>query len=169
MPDRLALYPGSFDPPTLGHLDLIARARRLFDRVVVLVAASGKAGLLPADQRAELLRASLADRAGLADCTVETFGGLLVDEVRRRSAVCVVRGVRSAADYAHEWGLHGVNRTLLPGFETVWLPARPEMAAVSSSLVRDVARHGGDLSGLVPAPVAAALAAGGPRGGQTAD
>ncbi len=168
MADRLALYPGSFDPVTLGHIDLIARACRLFDPLVVLVAASGKAGLWPAEQRAELLRASLAEHADLVGCPVETFEGLLVDQVRQRGAVAVVRGVRNAADYAHEWGLHGVNRTLLPGFETVWLPARPELAAVSSSLVRDVARHGGDLTGLVPTPVVRALTASdGRKGGRS--
>ena len=169
MPDRLALYPGSFDPVTLGHIDLIRRARRLFDHLVVLVAATGKAGLWPADRRAELLRACLAEHADLADCPVETFEGLLIDQVRQRGAIAVVRGVRNAADYAHEWSLHGVNRTLLPGFETVWLPARPELAAVSSSLVRDVARHGGDLTGLVPTPVVRALTAGDhPAGGDGA-
>jgi pantetheine-phosphate adenylyltransferase len=155
MAERLALYPGSFDPPTLGHLDILERAARLFDQVTVLVAADGKAGLLPAERRVALWRACLADRDG---CSVETFTGLLVDQVRRRGARAVVRGVRSARDYEHEWSLHGVNRTLLPDFETVWLPARPELAAVSSSLVREVARLGGELRGLVPAPVAAALA-----------
>lgn len=154
MTARLALYPGSFDPPTLGHLDILARASRLFDQVVVLVAADGKAGLLPVDQRVALWRASLPDGS---TCAVESFEGLLVDEVRRRGACAVVRGVRSARDYEHEWSLHGVNRTLLADFETVWLPARPEMAAVSSSLVRDVVRLGGPLNDLVPAPVAAAL------------
>jgi pantetheine-phosphate adenylyltransferase len=163
MADRLALYPGSFDPVTFGHLDLLGRACRLFPEVVVLVAAAGKAGLWPAERRAGLLRECLAGRPEFAGCSIETFSGLLVDEVRRRGAVAVVRGVRSAADYDHEWGLHGVNRTLLPEFETVWLPARPELAAVSSSLVRDVARHGGDLAGLVPAPVARALASDPPR------
>lgn len=154
MADRIALYPGSFDPVTLGHMDLLRRACGLFDHVVVLVAAHGKAGLWPADRRAEVFRRCLGD----LNCEVATFDGLLVDEVRRRGAVAVVRGVRSAMDYEHEWSLHGVNRTLLPGFETVWLPARPELAAVSSSLVRDVARHGGELSGLVPAAVIEALA-----------
>jgi pantetheine-phosphate adenylyltransferase len=153
MADRLAIYPGSFDPVTLGHLDVLQRACRIFDRVCVLVAAHGKAGLLPPERRVALIEASLGD----LDCEVTRFDGLLVDEVRRRGAVAVVRGVRSAADYEHEWGLHGVNRTLLPGFETVWLPARPELAALSSSLVRDVVRHGGPLADLVPAPVAAAL------------
>jgi len=163
MPDRLALYPGSFDPVTFGHLDILQRARRLFDQVVVLVAADGKAGLWPADRRARLVRESLAGQGDLADCPVETFGGLLVDEVRRRRACAVVRGVRSAGDYEHEWELHGVNRALLPEFETIWLPARPELAAVSSSLVRQVARYGGPLADLVPPPVAAALAAEPPR------
>jgi len=153
MPDRLALYPGSFDPVTLGHLDILRRACDLFDQVTVLVAAHGKAGLWPAPRRAEVIRASLED----LNCTVETFDGLLVDEVRRRGAAAVVRGVRSALDYEHEWSLHGVNRTLLPEFETVWLPARPELAAISSSLVRDVARHGGDLTALVPPAVVLAL------------
>lgn len=153
MAERLALYPGSFDPVTLGHLDVLGRATTLFDRVVVLVAADGKAGLLSVDQRVDLFRASL----GELTCEVATFSGLLVDEVRRRGAVAVVRGVRSAMDYEHEWGLHGVNRALLQGYESVWLPARGDLAAVSSSLVRDVARHGGALDGLVPPPVAAAL------------
>lgn len=154
MADRLALYPGSFDPPTLGHLDILQRALRLFDRVTVLVAADGKAGLLPAERRVELWRQSTA---GLAGCSVESFAGLLVEQVVARGAAAVVRGVRSARDYEHEWSLHGVNRTLLADFETVWLPARPELAAVSSSLVREVARLGGELGDLVPSPVAAAL------------
>jgi len=156
MADRLALYPGSFDPPTLGHLDILQRAHRLFDRVTVLVAADGKAGLLPAARRVELWLACLD---GLPGCTVEPFTGLLVGEVEARAACAVVRGVRSARDYEHEWSLHGVNRTLLGDFETVWLPARPELAAVSSSLVREVARLGGELGDLVPPAVAAALAA----------
>jgi len=157
MAERLALYPGSFDPPTLGHLDILERARRLFDRVTVLVASEGKAGLLPVERRVELWRSCLADHG---NCEVESFSGLLVAQVEARGAAAVVRGERSARDYEHEWSLHGVNRTLLADFETVWLPARPELAAVSSSLVREVARLGGDLEGLVPAPVAAALAGG---------
>jgi pantetheine-phosphate adenylyltransferase len=154
MSERLALYPGSFDPPTRGHVDILERALSLFDRVVVLVATHGKAGWLDADERAALWRACVDDPAR---CPVETFDGLLVEQVRTRRACAVVRGLRSAWDYEHEWSLHGVNSTLLPGFETVWLPARPDLAAVSSSLVRDVARHGGDLADLVPPAVAQAL------------
>ncbi len=154
MSARLVLYPGSFDPFTLGHLDIVARAARLFDRVLVVVAADAKAAWLPLEQRVELVRASLAGRDG---CDVASFSGLLVEEARRRGACAVVRGIRSAGDYEHEWSLANVNARLAADFETVCLLSRPDLAAVSSSLVREVARHGGALSALVPAPVAAAL------------
>lgn len=163
MPERLALFPGSFDPLTLGHVDILRRAARIFDRLLVLVAAGGKAGYLPVDRRLELWRATLAEDGDLAGCTVDSFSGLLVEEYDRRGACAVVRGVRSGTDYAQEWGLHMVNRKLQPGFETVWLPARDDLAALSSSLVREVARHGGPLEALVPGPVALAMAAAPPR------
>lgn len=163
MPERLALYPGSFDPVTLGHVDILSRALRLFDRVIVLVADGGKASFWSAAQRADLWRQCLRAGADLQRCEVAVFSSLLVDEVTERGACAVVRGVRSARDYEHEWSLHGVNRRLMPEFETVWLPARPELAAISSSLVREAARYGGRLADLVPAPVAAALAADPPR------
>jgi pantetheine-phosphate adenylyltransferase len=152
---RHVLYPGSFDPVTLGHLDILTRARSLFDRVTVVIAASGKAGLLDIDERVDLFRASVGHLAGVE---VHPFTGLLVDEVRRRGAVAVVRGIRSPGDYEHEWSLAGVNALLSADVEYVYLLARPELAAISSSLVRDVMRHGGSLERLVPPPVAAALA-----------
>ncbi len=151
---RHVLYPGSFDPVTLGHVDILERAVRLFDQVTVVVAAHGKAGLLPVDERVALMRASVAHLAGVE---VHPFTGLLVDEVRRRGAAGVVRGIRTAGDYEHEWTLAGVNALLADGVEYVYFLARPAMAAVSSTLVRDVIRHGGPLEKLVPAPVAAAL------------
>ena len=151
---RHVLYPGSFDPVTLGHVDILERACRLFDRITVLVAAHGKAGLLPAAERLDLLRAAVAH---LPTVTVDTFSGLLVDEVRDRGAAAVVRGIRNAGDYEHEWGMAGVNSLLAADTEFVYLLARPELAAVSSTLVRDVIRHGGDLGRLVPAPVARAF------------
>ena len=154
MSPRVALYPGTFDPVTLGHLDVLQRALALFDRVTVLVAAESKAGLFSLEQRLQLLRAAVAD---LDRCDVEGFAGLLVDEVRRRRPVAVLRGIRSAMDYEHEWSLAGVNLALLPGCEFVFLLARPEMAPLSSTLVREVARHGGDLSRLVPPAVAELL------------
>jgi pantetheine-phosphate adenylyltransferase len=157
MSERLVLYPGSFDPFTLGHLDIVTRVARLFDRVVIAVAADGKAAWLPLTERLALVRAAVAE---LAACEVVPFEGLLVAEVRRRGAVAVVRGIRSAGDYEHEWSLANVNGRLDPACETVCLLSRPEYAAISSSLVREVARHGGALDALVPAPIARLLAAG---------
>jgi pantetheine-phosphate adenylyltransferase len=153
--ERHVLYPGSFDPVTLGHIDIIDRALNLFDRLTVVVAESGKAGLLGLEERVDLFRQAVAGRSRVE---VHPFGGLLVDEVRRRGADAVVRGIRTAGDYEHEWSLAGVNALLSPDVEYVYLLARPALAAVSSTLVRDVIRHGGALDELVPAPVARALA-----------
>ncbi len=151
---RHVLYPGSFDPVTLGHIDILNRACQLFDRVTVVIAANGKAGLLPVSERVDLFRQSVTE---LPNVEVYAFSGLLVDEVRQRGADAVVRGIRSSGDYEHEWSLAGVNALLSADVEYIYFLARPQMAAVSSTLVRDVIRHGGDLSKLVPAPVAAAL------------
>jgi pantetheine-phosphate adenylyltransferase len=148
---RHVVYPGSFDPVTLGHLDILTRAAGLFDRVTVLVAELGKAGLLPIEDRVRLFRESAGH---LANVEVSPFTGLLVDEVRRQQAVAVIRGIRTAGDYEHEWSLAGVNALLAPGVETVYFLARPELAAISSTLVRDVVKHGGSLDKLVPEAVA---------------
>ncbi len=158
MGDRHVLYPGSFDPVTLGHMDILERALDLFDRVTVAVAEQGKATFLPLDRRVALVQELVASEAR---CQVVSFAGLLVDEVSRQGVCAVVRGIRSWSDYEHEWSMAHVNRRLAPGVESVYLLARPELAAVSSSLVRDVARHGGPLENLVPPSVAAALAADG--------
>ncbi len=152
---RHVLYPGSFDPVTLGHLDILERATQLFDQVTVVVAEMGKAGLLTVDQRVEIFRDSVQH---LPSVKVEAFSGLLVDEVRQRGAHGVIRGIRTAGDYEHEWTLAGVNALLSSDVEYVYFLARPALAAISSSLVRDVIRHGGSLDNLVPPPVAAALA-----------
>ena len=151
---RHVLYPGSFDPVTIGHIDVLERARRLFDRVTVVVAAHGKADLLPVSERVRLFRESVTHLDGVE---VHPFTGLLVDEVRARGADAVIRGIRTAGDYEHEWSLAGVNALLAADVEYVYLLARPAIAAISSSLVRDVIRHGGPLEKLVPPPVAAAL------------
>jgi len=148
------IYPGSFDPVTLGHLDILERAVRLFGRVTVLVAETGKAGLLSAEVRVAMLEEATA---GLPGVEVAPFSGLLVDAVRTRQADGVIRGIRSAGDYEHEWSLSGVNSLLNADVESVYLLARPDLAAVSSSLVRDVVRHGGPLDKLVPACVAREL------------
>ncbi len=150
----LVVYPGSFDPFTLGHLDILKRALKLFSRVMVLVAGDGKAGLLPATRRAALIEGAVA---GMEGVEVKVFDGLLVDAVDRLEAGAVIRGIRCAGDYEHEWGMAGVNALLGRQVEFVYLLARPELAAVSSTLVRDVIKHGGPLERLVPGNIAKAL------------
>jgi pantetheine-phosphate adenylyltransferase len=154
MSERHVLYPGSFDPVTLGHMDILQRALALFDRVTVAVASQGKAEFLPVQDRVAMLTEAIGDDAR---CRVIAFQGLLVDEVRRQKACAVVRGIRTWMDYEHEWSLAGVNRRLAPDSEYVYLLARPDLAAISSTLVRDVARHGGPIEELVPPNVAAAI------------
>jgi pantetheine-phosphate adenylyltransferase len=154
MSERHVLYPGSFDPVTLGHMDILQRALALFDRVTVAVASRGKADFLPVQDRVAMLTEAIG---GDARCRVIAFQGLLVDEVRRQKVCAVVRGIRTWMDYEHEWSLAGVNRRLAPDSEYVYLLARPDLAAISSTLVRDVARHGGPIEELVPPNVAAAI------------
>ncbi len=162
MDERHAVYPGTFDPVTVGHLDILGRALTLFDRVTVTVAAGSKAALLTLEERVALFRDAAAH---LDRCDVIPFSGLLVDELRRRGVRTVVRGIRHSGDYQHEWAMVGINRILFPDSEFVFLFARPEMAAISSSLVRDVAWHGGDVTSFVVPEVAAALVARCGKGG----
>lgn len=156
-----AVCPGSFDPVTLGHLDVVRRARSMFDHVVVGIARNaGKAPLLDIDERVRLARAALADVSGVE---VAVVPGLLVDFCREVGAVAIVKGLRGGADYDAEVPMALMNRHLT-GVETVFVTGDPALAHIASSLVKDVARHGGDVRDLVPSGVAAALAAafGGP-------
>lgn len=159
--ERIAVCPGSFDPVTNGHVELIARAARLFDRVVVAVLVNEqKTPLLPADVRVALARQVFAD----VRVDVETFDGLLVDYANRRGATAIVRGLRSAADFDYEWPMTAMNRRMAPQLETVFLVPSPEVSAISSRLIKEIWRLGGDISGLVPAQVAAHMTALAPRG-----
>lgn len=158
--ERIAVCPGSFDPLTNGHVDLIMRAARLFDRVVVAILVNDqKTPLLAADDRVALTREVFAAEARVQ---VETFEGLLVDHAARVGASAVVRGLRSAADFDYEWPMTVMNRRLQPRLETVFLVPAPEVSAISSRLVKEIWRLGGDIQGLVPAPVEARLRALGP-------
>jgi pantetheine-phosphate adenylyltransferase len=149
------LCPGSFDPPTLGHLDIIAAAADLFERVTVAVVINpAKSGLFSIDERLELLRAVTAP---FDNVTVDSFDGLLVDYCRDRRIAAIVKGIRTAADVAYEQQMAQMNAHLT-GVRTLFVPTAPEHAFVSSSLVKEVARLGGDVSGLLPPVVAAALA-----------
>jgi pantetheine-phosphate adenylyltransferase len=146
---RTALCPGSFDPVTLGHEDVIRRALGFADRVVVAIAhraTQSKRGLFSVPERLELLRAVFADEPRVE--AVE-FDGLLVDFAGRIGATLVVRGLRGAADFEYEAQMARMNRALRPEIETVFLAAAPERSFVSASLVREVASLGGDVSGFV--------------------
>ncbi len=158
MSERNAIYPGTFDPITLGHLDILGRALRLFERVTVAVAEGGRNTLFDADERVALAREAVA--AAMPDparCPVVAFDGLLVEAMRRHGAVAAVRGIRSIGDLDHEQQMAAMNRSLAPEFEVIVLFSRPELVMVSGSLVRDVARCGGDLASYVPPHVAEAL------------
>ena len=153
---RTAIYPGSFDPPTRGHEDLVRRSLALCDRLIVAVALnSSKQPLFTVDERLELLRRTLG---GSPAVTVEAFDGLLVDFARKTGAGMVVRGLRAVADFEYEFQMALMNRQLHPRLETVFLVPAVDLTYLSSSLVREVARYGGDISALVHPEVGAALA-----------
>lgn len=149
---RRAVCPGSFDPVTNGHVDIVTRAARLFDEVVVAIGINpAKQGLFTPDERAELIRLACPGPS----VRVVTFSGLLVDLCRREAAVAVIKGVRGETDVAHELPMAQMNASLSAGgVETVWLPTDPRWGFVSSSLVREIAALGGDVSGYLPAEVA---------------
>ncbi|MFT7677812.1 MAG: pantetheine-phosphate adenylyltransferase [Planctomycetota bacterium] len=153
---RTALFPGTFDPVTLGHLDLVARATRLFPRVIVAVASHhSKHHRFDPGERLKLLRACTAEMAGVE---VLLLDGLLVEGARRLGAGVIVRGIRSAADLDYERQMALTNRALDPDIETLLLLSAPEHAHVSSTLVRQIASLGGDVTSFVPPPVVEALA-----------
>jgi|SRR5579862_200019 len=153
---KLAVYPGSFDPPTLGHLDVIERAAHLFDRIVVAVGSnSSKQPMLTPEERIEAIRQSCAH---LKNVEVEGFSGLLINYVHGVGAQAIVRGLRATADFEYEFQMAMVNRRLSGEIETVFLMTTWEYSYLSSSIVKEVATLGGDYRQLVPGPVAAIIA-----------
>jgi pantetheine-phosphate adenylyltransferase len=152
---RRAIYPGSFDPVTNGHLDVIARAARLFDEVLVAVAVNEmKHPLFTPEERVELLERSVE---GFDNVRVTAFGGLLVDLVRETGATSVVRGLRAVSDFEFEFQMALMNRRLEPSFETVFLTPKEEYTYLSSRIVKEIARLGGEVEQFVPALIARAL------------
>ena len=148
MTERIALYPGSFDPLTNGHLDILSRARRLADRVVVAILENdAKTPLFSVSERIEMIREIAGDDGSTPE---RSFSGLLVDFAREVGATLIVRGLRAVSDYEYELQMALMNRRLTPSIETVFLMAKEEYSYVSSRLVKEVARLGGDVSGLVP-------------------
>jgi pantetheine-phosphate adenylyltransferase len=147
---RRAVCPGSFDPVTNGHVDVITRASALYDELVVAVLVNpGKAGLFSVDERMELLSEALAD---LPNVTVSSFQGLLVDYCRTHDIPVIVKGLRAVSDFEYELQMAQMNRELA-NIETLFVPTAPQVGHLSSSLVKQVARFGGDVSRLVPKAV----------------
>jgi pantetheine-phosphate adenylyltransferase len=153
---RTAIYPGSFDPLTNGHLAIIQRGLNVFDRLIVAVANNPqKKPLFSVDERKALIRGAVGDDPRVE---VDSFDALLVDYVRKKGVHTVIRGLRAVSDFEYEFQLANMNRKLLPDFEAVFVMTGEDYFFVSAQLVREVATFGGDVSGLVPANVAEALA-----------
>ena len=154
---RIAIYPGTFDPITSGHVDLVNRAAPLFERLVVGVAkSSGKGPGMSLQQRVELARAALAD---VGNVEVRGFDTLLAHFVTEVGAGVLIRGLRAVSDFEYEFQLASMNRHLIPEVETLFLTPAEKYGFISSSLVREISRLGGDVSAFVPPAVAAALQA----------
>lgn len=152
---KKAVYPGTFNPITNGHTDLVERASRLFDHVIVAIGVNRqKSNTLPAARRVELARQVLAHLPNVEVCSFET---LLIDFVRERGASVILRGLRTVADFEYEFQLVGMNRQLDPGIETIFLAPEEHLSFISSTLVREIASYGGDISRFVHPIVAQAM------------
>jgi len=154
---RTAIYPGSFDPFTNGHLDVVQRATRLFDRVIVAVAKSeSKHPLFTSEERLALVHEAIR---GMPNVEADTFDGLLVEYVQRQSAQAVLRGLRAISDFEFEFQMALMNRKLNENFETIFMMPKDTYTFLSSRIVKEIARLGGDVSPFVPPHVRTALAA----------
>jgi pantetheine-phosphate adenylyltransferase len=152
---KIALYPGSFDPPTKGHEDLVRRSLALADQVIVAIAVNGaKQPLFTVEERLAMLRDTVG---GDSRVSIQSFDGLLAEFAKRVGASIIVRGLRAVSDFEYEFQMALMNRRLHPSLETVFLVPAVDLTYLSSSLVREVARFGGDVGGLVHPAVAAAL------------
>ena len=152
---KVAVYPGSFDPPTNGHIDIVARASRIFDSVIVGVGANvAKKTSFDADERVALMRESCAD---LANVEVVAFDGLTVEFARAKGARFVIRGIRALSDFEYEFEMANMNRQLAPEIEMIFLMPSPEFLFLSASRVKELVAFGAPVERYVPAPVARRL------------
>jgi pantetheine-phosphate adenylyltransferase len=159
---RIALYPGSFDPVTNGHLDVVQSAVTLCDRLIVAVAVNpGKKSLFSTEERLEMLEAVCAPIAKKAGCAFETstYDNLTVTAARKAGATIMIRGLRDGTDLDYEMQISGMNETMAPEVHTVFLPASVKVRPITATLVRQIAAMGGDVSAFVPPSVAASLKA----------
>lgn len=153
----IAVVPGSFDPITAGHIDIINRAAKLYDKVIVgVVVNPSKTPLFSLEERVKMVIEALNNKDKIE---VDSFNGLLVDFVRMHGARVIIRGLRAVSDFEHEFQMAQLNRRLCPDVETVFVMASPEYAYLSSSVVKEIARYGGNIDGLVPPNVIKSLRA----------
>ncbi|MEM6603143.1 MAG: pantetheine-phosphate adenylyltransferase [Pseudomonadota bacterium] len=153
MSKKIAVYPGTFDPITIGHLDVILRARKICDELIIASATHhSKMPFFTPDQRVALINAALGeeDKTGLCPAYAVSFDGLLVDFAKQKNAKIIIRGLRTVSDFDYEFQMVGVNRHLDPQIDTIFLPADMTTQFISSSLAKQLFKHGGDLSKFVP-------------------
>lgn len=148
---KIAIYPGTFDPITYGHLDIIERASRLFDQIIITVANNpSKKPLFSAKDRVSLIKQSISDINDGASIKVETFEGLIVDFARKKKASCIIRGLRAISDFEYELQMALVNRRLEAEISTVFLMPHENYTYLNSTIVKEVASFGGNISNFVP-------------------
>jgi pantetheine-phosphate adenylyltransferase len=157
---KTVFYAGSFDPVTLGHTDLVERAARLFDRVVIGVGVHhGKKPLFSGDERVAMLKHEMAHIAAATGSAIDvvTFDNLVVDAARAQGATAILRGIRDTTDFNYEMQMVGMNAAIAPGLDTIFLPASPAHRHIAATFVRQIAQMGGDVTPFVPSAVAARL------------
>lgn len=145
---KIALFPGSFDPITIAHVDIVKRSLPLFDKIVIGIGLnSSKQNFLSAEKREEIVKSIFAENANVE---IQTYQGLTIDFAKKIGATYMVRGIRSASDFEYERAIAQINKTMMPDVETIILLSRPEYTAISSTIVRDILRNNGDVSQFVP-------------------
>lgn len=145
---KIALFPGSFDPITIAHVDILKRAMPLFDKIVLGIGLnSSKQNFLTADKREEIVRSVFKDHPNVE---IHTYQGLTVDFCRKMNATYMIRGIRSVGDFEYERAIAQINQTMMPEVESIFMLSKPEYSAISSTIVRDILRNGGDVSPFLP-------------------